>query len=63
MTEMPAADIQAGADMFSHLLGKLVRAADKNWWPMKYEKPVLLGRAMFGQHMDDEEIDGLTESI
>jgi hypothetical protein len=63
VTEMPAADIQAGADMFSHLLGKLVRAADKNWWPMKYEKPVLLGRAMFGQHMDDEEIDGLTESI
>jgi hypothetical protein len=63
VTEVPAADIQAGADMFSHLLGKLVRAADKNWWPMKYEKPVLLGRAMFGQHMDDEEIEGLTEAL
>ena len=60
VTEIPATDIQAGADMFSHLLGKLVRAADKNHWPMLFPKPVLLGRAMFGQHMDEQEIDGHT---
>lgn len=63
VTEMPATDIQAGADMFSHLLGKLVRAAEKNYWPMKFPKPVLLGRAMFGQHMDEEELEGLTEAL
>ena len=28
---------------------------------MKYPKPVLLGRAMFGQFADEEEMEGLTE--
>lgn len=60
VTEIPAADIADGQDMFNHLLGKLVRAAEKNWWPMKYEKPILLGRAMFGHYTDEDEIDGHT---
>jgi len=63
VTEMPSTDIQAGADMFNHLLGKLTRAASKNHWPMKFTQPVLLGRAMFGQYMDEEEIEGFTEAI
>lgn len=58
--EMPATDIADGADMFNHLLTKLVLAADRNHWPMRFQKPVLLGRALFGHHQDEEEIDGLT---
>jgi len=61
VTEIPQTDIADGMDMFSHLLGRIVRAADKDWWPMKYPKPVILGRAMFGHHADEMEMDGLTE--
>lgn len=59
--EIPQVDIAAGADMFNHLLGRLVRASVKNWWPMRFEKPVLLGRSSSGQYADEDELDGLTE--
>ena len=62
VTEIPQSDIADGMDMFNHLLGKLVVAAKRNRWPMKFEKPVILGRAMFGHSVDEEEIDGLTEA-
>ena len=61
VTEIPQTDIADGADMFNFLLGKIVNAAERDWWPMKYPKPVLLGRAMFGQFADEEEMEGLTE--
>lgn len=59
--EMPQADIAAGADMFNHLLGKLVRATARGYWPMRFKKPVLLGRSSSGQYADEDELDGLTE--
>lgn len=62
VTELPESDIADGADMFNHLLGKIVRAAEKDYWPMKFPKPVLLSRASFGTFADGLEIDGLTAS-
>lgn len=62
VTEIPQSDIAEGMDMFMHLLGKLVIASKRNRWPMKFEKPVILGRAMFGHSVDEEEFDGFTEA-
>ena len=60
VTEIPEVDIAAGADMFNHLLGKIIRAADRDYWPMRFEKPILVGRASFGAYADEEEMDGGT---
>ena len=62
VTEMPESDIADGADMMNHLIGKLVRAADKDYWPMRFQKPMLLGRASFGVYADEEEMEPITEA-
>ena len=62
VTEMPESDIADGADLFNHLVGKIINAATNDHWPMKFEQPVLLGRAAFGTYADEEEIEGLTKT-
>ena len=62
VTELPETDLADGADMFNHLLGRIVRAAERNYWPMKFPEPVLLSRASFGAFADGLEIDGFTAS-
>tara|TARA_R110000765_G_scaffold414795_1_gene515508 strand:- start:3169 stop:4044 length:876 start_codon:yes stop_codon:yes gene_type:complete len=58
VTEIPGADIADGADLFNHLLGRIVRAADKDDWPMQYTKPILLGRAAYAAINEGIEMDG-----
>mgnify|MGYP001118313546 CR=1 FL=1 len=60
VTSMPESDIADGADIFNHLVGKIIRAAEKDEWPMKFTQPILLGRAAFGTYADEEEIEGPT---
>ena len=60
ITEIPATDLADGADMFNHLLGRIVRAAENEHWPMLFPKPVLLGRAAFGAYTDSDEVEGFT---
>jgi exodeoxyribonuclease VIII len=62
VTEIPETDIADGLDMFNYLLGKLCRASNKNYWPMKFEKPIVLGRAMFGHYADELEMEQPTEA-
>jgi len=60
VTEVPETDIADGQDMFNHLLGRIVKAAEKDYWPMLFPKPVLLGRAAFGAYTDSDEVEGFT---
>lgn len=60
VTEMPEIDIAAGSDLINHMIMKLVVATIKNKWHMKFEKPILLGRASFGVYADEEEMDDPT---
>ena len=60
VTEIPQSDIADGQEMFNHLLGRIVKAAEKDYWPMLFPKPVLIGRASFGEYTDMEEVQGFT---
>ena len=60
VTELPQVDISDGNDLFNFLLGKILRAAGKNYFPMKFEKPILLGRAGYSVFSEGQEIEGYT---
>ena len=62
ISEIPQSDIFDGRDLFTHLLGKIIRAAEKDHFPMAYQKPILVGRSSFGAVLDGEEIDGHGEA-
>lgn len=62
VTELPESDIADGSDMFNYLLGKIVSAAKKNYWPMRFPKPILLGRAAFSTYQEEQEIEGYIDA-
>ena len=62
ITELPETDIADGADLFNHLLSKIIVASKKNKWEMRFPKTILLGRATFGMYQEGQEIDGYVEA-
>ena len=59
ITEIPKQDLEDGVRMFDHLLGRIVGASFRSYFPMRYEDPVMLGRAAFAAITDEEELEGL----
>lgn len=59
VTEIPSADIVDGNVIFNHLLGRIVTAAENNYFPPLFPKTVLLGRSsssVFSEEMEMEEL-------
>lgn len=60
--ELTALDIADGQDLGKHLIIKLVNAAKKNYWPMKFEKVTMQSRAAFAGMQEAQEMEGYAEA-
>lgn len=59
VTEIPAADIEAGGEWAANALEQLIEASKADRWPnMANDRVVMLGRPGWAQFQDDEDIEG-----
>lgn len=59
VTEIPAADIEAGGEWAASALDRLIEAAKADKWPnLAGDRVVMLGRPGWAQFQDDEDIEG-----
>lgn len=62
VTEIPKVDIMDGQMIFDHLLGRIIKAAESDYWAPLFPKPALLGRASFSVYDEEAEMEGHTGS-